>query len=141
MRAFKMFPNRSSSLVSVGAALTLWFCVLAQQKRPPLTIQAPGPSTNAASGVSFTDVTGEAGLGAFRHLSGAPTKDYLIETTGSGCAFLDYDNDGWLDIYLVNGATVDTLRGNTEAPRAALYHNNRDGTFTDVDDKAGVTND
>jgi enediyne biosynthesis protein E4 len=136
-----MFPNRSSSLVSVGAALTLWFCVLAQQKRPPLTIQAPGPSTHGASGVSFTDVTGEAGLGAFRQLSGAGAKDYLIETTGSGCAFLDYDNDGWLDVYLVNGATLDVLRGKTKAPRAALYRNNHGGGFTDVTDVAGVANE
>jgi len=136
-----MFPNRSSSLVSVGAALTLWFCVLAQQKRLPPTIQAPGPSPHAASGVSFTDVTGEAGLGGFRHLSGSPAKDYLIETTGSGCAFLDYDNDGWLDVYLVNGATLDVLRDKTQAPRAALYHNNHDGGFTDVTDRAGVANE
>jgi enediyne biosynthesis protein E4 len=136
-----MFPNRSSSLVSVGAALTLWFCVLAQQKRLPPTIQAPGPSPHAASGVSFTDVTGEAGLGGFRHLSGSPAKDYLIETTGSGCAFLDYDNDGWLDIYLVNGATLDVLRDKTKAPRAALYRNNHDGGFTDVTDRAGVANE
>jgi enediyne biosynthesis protein E4 len=141
MRVFKMFPNRSSSLVSVGIALTLWFCVLAQQKKTPLTIQAPGPSTHAASGVSFTDGAGDAGLGGFRHLSGAPAKDYLIETTGSGCAFLDYDNDGWLDIYLVNGATLDVLRDKTKAPRAALYRNNHDGGFTDVTDRARVANE
>ncbi|HEY7181243.1 MAG TPA: VCBS repeat-containing protein, partial [Blastocatellia bacterium] len=116
-------------------------CVLARQKGPSPTVQAPGPSTYAASGVSFTDVTGVAGLGGFRHISGTPAKDYLIETTGSGCAFLDYDNDGWLDIYLVNGATLDVLRDKAKAPRAALYRNNHDGTFTDVTDRAGVANE
>jgi hypothetical protein len=54
---------------------------------------------------------------------------------------LDYDNDGWLDIYLVNGSTYDALDGKAESPHAALFHNNHDGTFTDVAAKAGVTND
>ena len=123
------------------AAMALSFSALAQQKKLPLTIQPPGPSIHAAAGVTFTDVTGAAGLADFRHVSGSPGKDYLIETTGSGCAFLDYDNDGWLDIYLVNGASLDALRGKTKAPRAALYRNNREGRFTDVTDKAGVTNE
>src|SRR5215831_4941605 len=125
--------------IFLWAAVALSFSAPAQQKKLPPTILPPGPSIHAATGVSFTDVTGAAGLAGFRHLSGGPGKDYLIETTGSGCAFLDYDNDGWLDIYLVNGATLDALRGQTKAPRAALYHNNRDGTFTEVADKAGVT--
>lgn len=136
-----MFPNKPSFPVSVWIVLTLLFWAPAQQKKPPSTIQPPGPSIHAASGVSFTDVTIAAGLGGFRHVSGAPSKDYLIDTTGSGCAFLDYDNDGWLDVYLVNGATFDALRGQTKAPRAALYRNNREGGFTDVTDKAGVTNE
>ena len=54
---------------------------------------------------------------------------------------IDYDNDGWLDIYLVNGSTYDALTGKTTPPHAALFHNNHDGTFTDVAAKAGVTND
>jgi len=54
---------------------------------------------------------------------------------------LDYDNDGWLDIYLVNGSTYDALAGKTTPPHAALFHNNHDGTFTDVTEKAGVAND
>jgi enediyne biosynthesis protein E4 len=62
---------------------------------------------------------------------------YLPETTGAGCAFLDYDNDGWLDIYLVNSGKCD-FYSPQPALRNALYHNNRDGTFTDVTDKAGV---
>src|SRR5215471_2569160 len=63
---------------------------------------------------------------------------YLPETMGPGCAFLDYDNDGWMDIYLVNSGTCDFYKpGN--AVRNALYKNNRDGTFTDVTEKAGVS--
>jgi len=61
---------------------------------------------------------------------------YLPETTGAGCAFFDYDNDGWMDIYLVNSGKIAT--SSTQPPlRNALYHNNRDGTFTDVTEKAG----
>ncbi len=70
-----------------------------------------------------------------------PQKAYILETIGSGVALLDYDNDGWLDIYIVNGSTFDAESGKTEPPHAALFHNNHDGTFTNVADKAGVTND
>lgn len=72
---------------------------------------------------------------------GTLEKTYILETTGSGVALLDYDNDGWLDIYLVNGSTYEAMKGTAEAPHAALFHNNHDGTFTDVTAKAGVTND
>jgi hypothetical protein len=72
---------------------------------------------------------------------GTPEKKYILETDGSGVALLDYDKDGWLDIYLVNGSTYDALSGKKTAPHAALFHNNHDGTFTDVAAKAGVTND
>ncbi|MBL8152530.1 MAG: VCBS repeat-containing protein, partial [Blastocatellia bacterium] len=64
-----------------------------------------------------------------------------MEASGSGAAWFDYDNDGWQDIYLVNGGTMDVLRGKEKAPRAALFRNNRDGTFTDVTEKAGVANE
>ena len=70
-----------------------------------------------------------------------PAKDYIIETKGSGVCLFDYDNDGWLDIYLVNGSTLEALAGKAAPPHAALFHNNHDGTFTDVSAKAGVQND
>ncbi len=127
--------------VFILIALALWPGVSGQEKKLPATVRPPGPSVQAASGVSLTDLTASAGLAGFRHLSGGPGKDYLIDSTGSGCAFFDYDNDGWLDIYLVNGATLGALRDKTKAPRAALYHNNRDGTFTELAGKAGVTNE
>ncbi len=89
----------------------------------------------------FADVTKQAGLDEFHHRSGSPEKTTIIETPGSGVAVLDYDNDGWLDIYLVNGSTVGALKGKEPSPRAMLLHNNHDGTFTDVTDKAGVANE
>ena len=89
----------------------------------------------------FEDITAAAGLTAWKHTMGAPQKSIILETIGSGVALLDYDNDGWLDIYLVNGSTFDALDGKVTPPHAALFHNNHDGTFTDVTQKAGVAND
>ncbi|HJZ64998.1 MAG TPA: CRTAC1 family protein [Candidatus Acidoferrum sp.] len=91
--------------------------------------------------VVFVDVAKQAGLTKFKHKSGSPEKATIIETPGSGVALLDYDNDGWLDIYILNGSTVPALLGKEPAPRAMLFHNNHDGTFTDVTDKAGVSNE
>ena len=91
--------------------------------------------------IVFQDVAAKAGLNSFHHQVGTAEMKYIVETIGSGVALLDYDNDGWLDIYLVNGSTFDALDGKAKAPRAALFHNNHDGTFTDVTDKAGVANE
>ncbi|HET7103770.1 MAG TPA: CRTAC1 family protein [Terracidiphilus sp.] len=91
--------------------------------------------------IVFQDVTSAAGLGNWRHVMGGPRKTFILESNGSGVALLDYDNDGWLDIYLVNGSTFDALSGKETPPHAALFHNNHDGTFTDVAAQAGVTND
>src|ERR1035437_4448560 len=91
--------------------------------------------------VVFMDDSEKAGLTRWTHKMGTPAKDYIIETKGSGVGLIDYDNDGWLDIYVVNGLTVDALTGNETPPHAALFHNNHDGTFTDVAAKAGVPND
>jgi hypothetical protein len=91
--------------------------------------------------VIFKDITKEAGLSGWTHKMGVPEKKFIVETNGSGVCLIDYDNDGWPDIYLVNGATFDSLSGKEAAPHAALFHNNHDGTFTDVSAKAGVQND
>ena len=88
--------------------------------------------------VVFSDITHAAGLDKFHHVSGTREKATILETPGSGVALLDYDNDGWLDIYLVNGSTFAALNGKEAPPRAMLFHNNHDGTFTDVTAKAGV---
>ena len=107
-----------------------------EQKRP---ITAGGFVDTGT--VVFEDYTKKAGLSGWIHKMGVPEKKFILETNGSGVALLDYDNDGWLDIYLVNGSTFAALDGKEETPHAALFHNNRDGTFTDVAAKAGVTND
>ena len=88
--------------------------------------------------VVFEDVTKSAGLAGWSHTMGSPEKKFIIDTDGSGVGLIDYDNDGWLDIYMVNGSTFDALDGKQSPPHAALFHNNHDGTFTDVTDKAGV---
>jgi enediyne biosynthesis protein E4 len=121
--------------------LALSLLTFAQQKRPPITAQIPPASPHAAFGVTYADVTQAARIETFRHVSGTAAKDYILDATGAGCAFFDYDNDGWQDIYLVNSSTIRALRGQEKAPRAALFHNNRDGTFTDVTENAGVANE
>src|ERR1700728_3095672 len=132
------------------------------QAAPPATRQAPGGVSTAGarpamldsekrpitaggfvnSGpIVFQDVAEKAGLARWRHVMGTDETRFILETVGSGVALIDFDNDGWLDIYLVNGSTYDAMSGKASAPHAALFHNNHDGTFTDVAEQAGVTND
>jgi hypothetical protein len=131
-------PVEGSQPVAAGGVSTggAHPAVLDAQHRP---ITAGG--FVATGPVVFKDVAKEAGLTTWTHTMGTPEKSYILETVGSGVALLDYDNDGWLDIYLVNGSTYDALSGKTTPPHAALFHNNHDGTFTDVTAKAGVAND
>jgi enediyne biosynthesis protein E4 len=95
----------------------------------------------ASGTVVFEEATKAAGLSGWQHVMGTKNKKYILETDGSGVGLIDYDNDGWLDIFLVNGTTYDALTGTQTPPHAALFHNNHDGTFTDVTQKAGVAND
>jgi hypothetical protein len=83
----------------------------------------------------FTDVAAEAGLHAPVIYGGVDHKTYILETVGCGVAFLDYDNDGWLDIFILSGSR---LEGAPAEATNRLYKNNRDGTFTDVTEKAGL---
>ena len=87
--------------------------------------------------VHFVDIAARAGLTAKTEAGDEKTKKYIIETTGSGAAFFDYDNDGWPDIFLVNGTTLEGFAKGRD-PTSHLYHNNRDGTFTDVTERAHV---
>jgi hypothetical protein len=91
--------------------------------------------TSSSSGIHFEDVTRAAGI-RFVHNNGAFGRKWLPETMGSGVAFLDYDNDGWQDILLVNG--MDFPSHARRHSTLALYHNNHDGTFTDVTREAGL---
>jgi hypothetical protein len=86
----------------------------------------------------FVNVAHEAGLRAKTIFGGERTNRFLLETTGCGCAFIDYDNDGWLDIFLVNGTRFEAKWPVGKAPVSRLYKNNRDGTFTDVTVEAGI---
>src|SRR6266487_626689 len=88
-----------------------------------------------AQQIQFRDITTQAGI-HFTHNNAAFGKKYLPETMGPGCAFLDYDNDGWPDILLVNGENWPAHPGPQTTLK--LYHNNHDGTFTDVTRKAGL---
>ncbi|MDA1313811.1 MAG: CRTAC1 family protein [Acidobacteria bacterium] len=105
-----------------------------------LTRAIPPPSPEAMKGVRYEDVTAASGLGQFRHIAGEPLKPYLPETTGSGLALLDYDNDGWVDIYFVNSLTHAARKGKEKALPSALFRNNGDGTFSNVTAQAGVEN-
>jgi len=150
-------------LLAVGCLLSS-LGILAQEKapaKPPAQETPMGVSTGVAHApqkdaqsrpitaggfvdgapVIFADITKQSGLDKFRHRSGSADKKVIIDTPGSGVALLDYDNDGWLDIYLLNGSTVAALKGREPAPKAMLFHNNHDGTFTDVTAKAGVANE
>jgi hypothetical protein len=126
-------PTSSESGASTGRISTP---VYDAQHRP---VTAGGFVANGP--MVFKDAAQAAGLTSWHHTMGSPQKNYILETAGSGVALLDYDNDGWLDIYLVNGSTAAAEAGHSPAPRAALFHNNHDGTFTDVAGAAGVTND
>lgn len=97
------------------------------------------PSLPAAKSpiANFVDIAEKAGITMTNVFGGVDTKKYIIETTGTGVAIFDYDNDGWPDIFFVNGTTLDASKSG-KGPTNHLYHNNHDGTFTDVTAKAGL---
>jgi enediyne biosynthesis protein E4 len=100
----------------------------------PASLPASGQTDSA---LTFEEIPPSKSGISWVHVNGRSAEMYLPETTGAGCAFLDYDSDGWMDIYLVNSGRCDFFNPNPPL-RNALYHNNRDGTFTDVTEKAGV---
>jgi hypothetical protein len=95
-------------------------------------------AASPASPVQFIDVAEKAGLNVPNVWGGVDKKRVIIETKGSGIAFFDYDNDGWLDIYLTNGNRLDAHWDPGKQPTTHLFKNNRDGTFTDVTEKSGL---
>ena len=115
--------NRRSFLLGMSCLAPIPWRALAQ------TSQLVSP------GFRFTDVTTQAGI-QFQHNSGAYGGKFLPETLGSGCAFLDYDGDGWQDVLLVNG--MDWPSHKKRRSTLHLYHNNGNGTFTDVTSRAGL---
>jgi len=99
--------------------------------------EAPAEAEKAPFGVHFVNVAKESGLKAATVFGGEHKNKYLLETTGCGVAFYDFDNDGWLDIFLVNGTRLEGFPSG-QTPTNRLFKNNRDGTFTDVTAKAGL---
>lgn len=111
----------------------LWGTMLLVCAAPILAETSKNPSE--APSITFRDITQQAGI-HFVHNNGAFGKKYLPETMGPGVAFIDYDNDGWQDIFIVNGTDWPGHASKHSTPK--LYHNNHDGTFTDVTHKAGL---
>ena len=126
-----------SSLFLLGSELIDALATPLWKWKSPVVVEA-GVSGSAASQVQFIDVAQQAGLTTPNVWGGIDTKRIIIETKGSGLAFFDYDNDGWLDIYLTNGSRLDAHWAPGREPATHLYKNNRDGTFTDVTDKSGL---
>ena len=122
------------SVLTLARPRWLWPSSQADQEADPS--KNPGPQSSDP-GVSFLNVARESGLNAKTIFGGEHKNKYLLETTGCGVAFYDYDNDGWLDIFLVNGTRLEGFPAGDE-PTSHLFRNNRDGTFTDVTAKAGV---
>jgi hypothetical protein len=128
---------RCGRFLAVAIALTA-LPAIAQQKSgttPVATKEGSASAVRPSGPVQFTDITERAGI-RFKHHSGAFGKKYLPETMGSGVCFLDYDNDGWQDILLVN--SMDWAEHKTGKSYPSLYHNNHDGTFTDSTREAGL---
>ncbi|HLY60791.1 MAG TPA: CRTAC1 family protein [Terriglobia bacterium] len=96
------------------------------------------PNPVDASPVTYVNVAAQAGLNVTNVWGGVESKKYIVEAKGSGIAFFDYDQDGWLDIYLTNGSRLDPTWPPGQEPTSHLFKNNRDGTFIDVTEKAGL---
>ncbi|HKG23654.1 MAG TPA: CRTAC1 family protein [Blastocatellia bacterium] len=118
-----------------GAAGLLLFIVLAGDL--PLASGAQRTPARAKAVVTFEEVPAKTSGITWVHNNAHSPERFLPETVGAGCAFFDYDNDGWMDIYLVNSGASDFFTPSTPL-KNALYRNNRDGSFTDVTGKAGV---
>jgi hypothetical protein len=123
-----IFFRPSKPRAFAAALLPFSFLISPQAQAPP----AQKPIAQ------FVDIGEKAGLTFTNVFGGVDTKKYIIETTGTGVAIFDYDNDGWPDIFIVNGTTLEGFPAD-KAPMSHLYHNNHDGTFTDVTKKAGLT--
>lgn len=141
MKSLRLITRRqilkATGLVAGGHALR--DLNSAFRSMPHLLSAAPLPAqaTAGAPGITFVDVAKAAGVTHKTIFGSEKTNKYLLETTGCGVAFFDYDNDGWLDLFFVNGSRLDGFPKGRE-PMNHLYRNNRDGTFSDVTEQAGL---
>jgi enediyne biosynthesis protein E4 len=149
-RTFLTSLSCTSLVLSFDDVLALAFPQSTQQPSPqfgsrptydakprPAPKGAPSPVVGTPLGISFIDVARQSGLNAKTIYGGEHKNRYLLETTGCGVAFFDYDHDDWVDIFLVNGSRIEGFPKGQE-PISHLFKNNRDGTFTDVTAKAGL---
>ena len=130
-RHFLQMAGSSVALSGIAPSCLAVIGTVVEQK-------SPKKETGLPLGYEVSDIAQQAGLDFLQVCGGDASKKYIIETTGSGVAFFDYDNDGWLDIFLVNGSSFD-LSPAAPKPQNKLFKNNRDGTFTDVTPSAGLT--
>ena len=151
-RGFLRSLSRTALVLSLDDVLALARPLYGQQQQQPAagmsrpTYSAPSraatgglhsPIAGTPLGISFVDVARASGLNTKTIYGNEHKNKYLLETTGCGVAFFDYDQDDWLDIFLVNGWRIDGFPKGQD-PICHLFHNNRDGTFTDVTEKAGL---
>jgi hypothetical protein len=121
----------------------LWFSAFGALLASALTLALEEPPHRGGmkaiqpGQVHLVDIAEQAGLNLQNVYGSDRHKEFIIETTGNGAVIFDYDNDGWPDIFLPNGSTVEGFP-NGEAPTGHLYHNNHDGTFSDVTKAAGL---
>ncbi len=127
--------RRSLILMSLCAAAQRLFGQTQGIATRDVKTQPKPPASGRPFNAHFTDVAYEAGLRAPVIYGGVDAKKYIIESNGCGCAFIDYDNDGWMDIFLLSGTR---LEGDPPEATNRLYKNNRDGKFTDVTEKSGL---
>jgi len=128
---------RSSDWRLVLFAVALFFVSTYSPAQTPNSVRAGVPRVSPPE-IRFEDIAQQVGLISLNTYGGDTHKEFIIETTGNGALIFDYDNDGWPDIFLPNGSTVAGFPQG-QAPTGHLYHNNRDGTFTDVTSQAGLT--
>jgi len=134
---------KSSRRYFLGSSLPVLGTRLVEALATPLwrwnrQLHLGSTGASEASPVQFVDVGREAGLNVPNVWGEMDRKRYIIEAKGSGIAFFDYDNDGWLDIYLTNGTRLGEVWPQSKAPTSQLFKNNRDGTFSNVTEKSGL---
>ena len=135
-----LFSHRGSLQIVLGFALLTRMFVSEPAVGQGMASGNLKPSTEPKTGArvaNYVDLAPRAGLVAKTVIGGERSKQYILETTGGGVAIFDYDNDGWPDIFLVNGSRLGAFPKG-QGPTGHLYHNNHDGTFTDVTEKAGL---
>lgn len=135
-RSFLRSLRRTSLVLALQELLPRWLASPSLVVSLTTTLAQPFASGHPL-GFSLVDVAKEAGLTSACVFGGEHTKRWIIETTGCGIAFFDFDQDGWLDIFQVNGSLLEPIPKGQE-PTNHLYKNNRDGTFADVTEKAGL---